>query len=146
LGHNRVCQCIFLDLAEDDEADDTQEAKLVEATEAVNLHISLNAGIRTSETMQVRLQLGGASLLALLDSGSTHNFIFEEAAARTSLQHMSKGNMKVTVSNGERMPCPGVYRAMAFSISGEGFTTTSSRFRWPATTLSSVPSGWPRWG
>jgi hypothetical protein len=43
------------------------------------------AGVRTSETMQVRIQLGGASLLALLDSGSTHNFVSEEAAARTSL-------------------------------------------------------------
>jgi hypothetical protein len=112
-------------LAKDDEADDAQEAEPVEATEAVNPHISLNAiaGIRTSETMQVHLQLGGASLLALLDSGSTHNFISKEAAACTSLQHMSKGNMKVTVGNGERVSCSGVYRATVFSISGEGFTT-----------------------
>jgi hypothetical protein len=46
--------------------------------------------------------------MALLDSGSTHYFIFEEAAARTSLQHMSRGNMKVTVANGDRVLCPGV--------------------------------------
>jgi hypothetical protein len=36
---------------------------------------------------------------------------------------MSKGNMKVMVANGERVPCLGVYRAMVFTISSEGFTT-----------------------
>jgi hypothetical protein len=39
--------------------------------------------IRTSETMQVCIQLGG---VPLLDSGSTHNFFAKEAASRTSLQ------------------------------------------------------------
>jgi hypothetical protein len=83
-GHNRVCQHIFLlDLAEADDEDDSEQ---VEAT-VDNLLISLlaMAGIRTSETMQVHIQLGEASLLALLDSGSTHNFVSEEAVARTSL-------------------------------------------------------------
>ena len=80
-------------------------------------------GVRSSETMQVRIQLGGASLLALLDSGSTHNFVSEEAAARTSLKLRPRGNMKVTVANGERVSCPGVYRAVSFSITGEPFST-----------------------
>ena len=40
--------------------------------------------MRTSETMQMRLTMGGTSL-ALIDSGSTHNFIAEEAATRASL-------------------------------------------------------------
>ena len=41
--------------------------------------------MRTSETMQMRLTMGGTSHLALIDSGSTHNFIAEEAAAHASL-------------------------------------------------------------
>ena len=94
------------------------------AIETINPHILLLAmvGVRTSETMQVRIQLGGASLLALIDSVSTHNFVSEEAAARTSLQLLPRSNMKVTVANGERVPCPGVYRATAFSIDGESST------------------------
>ena len=31
--------------------------------------------------------------------------------------------MKVTVANGERVPCPGVYRAAPFSIEGTHFST-----------------------
>ena len=31
--------------------------------------------------------------------------------------------MKVTVANGERVPCPSMYRATAFSIDGETFST-----------------------
>jgi hypothetical protein len=33
----------------------------------------------------MHIQLGGVTMLALLDSGSTHNFIFKEAAWGTSL-------------------------------------------------------------
>ena len=81
------------------------------------------ARVRTNDTMQVRIQLGSASLLALIDSSSTHNFVSEEAAGHTSLQLLPRGNMKVTVANGERVPCPSMYRATAFSIDGETFST-----------------------
>jgi len=116
-GHNRVCKRIFfLELSEVNDAEDTA---------ADDPHISLlaMAGVRTPETMQVRVQMGGTTLLALLDSGSTHNFVSEEAAARTSLQLQSRGSMKVTVANGNRVPYPGAYRAVPFSINGDRFTT-----------------------
>jgi hypothetical protein len=59
----------------------------------------------------------------LIDSSSTHNFVSEEAASRTSLQLLPHGTMKVTVANGEHVSCPGMYRAMTFSIDGETFST-----------------------
>lgn len=121
-GHNRVCQRIFLlDLAEANEGDDAEPEEQVADDPLISLHAI--AGVRTSETMQVHIQLGGATLLALLDSGSTHNFISEEAAGRTSLLLAPRNNMKVTVANGEHVPCPGMYRATTFSIDGEHFTT-----------------------
>ena len=67
----------------------------------------------------MRLTMGGTSLLALLDSGSTHNFIAEEAAARASLPSISQGQLRVTVANGERVQCPGVFRNAPFSINAE---------------------------
>ena len=73
--------------------------------------------------MQLHITLGGVSLLALLDSRSMHNFVAAEAAARTSLRLQLHGGMKVTVANGERVPCPGVYRAAVFSIEGTPFVT-----------------------
>ena len=72
--------------------------------------------------MQLRINLGGVSLLALLDSGSTHNFAAAEAAARTSLRLQLHGGMRVTVANGDKVPCPGVYRAATFSIEGASFS------------------------
>lgn len=120
-GHNRVCQRIFLlDLALED-ADQLNEE---EDTTDDDPHISVHAitGIRTGETMQLDISLGGASLLALLDSGSTHNFLAEGVATRCSLQLSASGKLQVTVANGDRVPCPGVYRGTPFSINGEEFT------------------------
>lgn len=120
-GHNRVCKRIFLlDLAEDDEEVHPEQKDT--AADSPLISLLAMAGVRTTETMQVSIQLGGASLLALLDSGSTHNFIFEEATTRTSLKLQPRGNM-VTMANSERVPCPGVYRTIPFSIDGEQFST-----------------------
>jgi hypothetical protein len=86
-SHNRVCQRIFLlDLAlEDDEGDS--------GADEPQISVHMITGIRTSETMQVCIQLGGVSLLTLLDSGSTHNFIVEEVASRTVLQLRPGGKL-----------------------------------------------------
>ena len=49
--------------------------------------ISLSAitGIRAEDTMQLRVRIGAHELTALLDSGSTHNFVNASAARRTGL-------------------------------------------------------------
>ncbi|XP_066359602.1 uncharacterized protein [Miscanthus floridulus] len=120
-GHNRICQRIFLlDLAvaEDDTESETDEATPGEPQ--ISLHAI--AGVCTSETMQMRITMGGTSLLALIDSGSTHNFIAEEAAAHATLPTLTQGQLRVTVANGERIQCPGVFRNAPFSINAEEFT------------------------
>jgi hypothetical protein len=111
-------------LAEKDEANAAQATNDATKAQTANPHISLHAipSVRTSDTMQVRIQLGGASILALIDSGSTHNFISEEVAARTLLQLLPRSNMKVMVANGERVLCPGVYSATALNIHSETFS------------------------
>ena len=81
--HNKVCQRLFL---LDSVAEEEEEP--VDSTEAAtDTHISLHAiaRVRTSETMQICLQIGDTTFLALLDSGSTHNLISEAVAANTSL-------------------------------------------------------------
>ena len=90
-GHNRTCKHLFLlDLAEADDTDSPETADK-QATEAADPVISLHtiAGVHTRETMRVPVSLAGAACTALLDSGSTHNFISEIAAACTgsSLHH-----------------------------------------------------------
>ena len=89
-GHNRVCQRIFLiDLAAANDDDDDAEESASDEPIVLVLAIS---GIRTRETMQMGITIGGASFLALLDLGSSHNFITEDAAARTNLVLVLQGN------------------------------------------------------
>lgn len=123
-GHNRVCQRLFLlDLAAPD--DDTDNDSLQEGIGETKPQVSLHAiaGVRFSDTMQVHINLDDAALLALFDSGSTHNFISTKAASRTKLELLPRGKMQVTVANGECIPCPGLYCNMAFTIGTETFAT-----------------------
>ena len=79
-GHNRVCKRLFfLDgTVEDDDTEEPTEEAGSEESPAFSLQAI--AGVRLSNTMQVHVQLGATRLVALLDSGSTHNFISEDAA------------------------------------------------------------------
>jgi len=79
-GHNRVCKRLFfLDgTVEDDDTEEPTEEAGSEESPAFSLQAI--AGVRLSDTMQVHVQLGTTLLVALLDSGSTHNFISEDAA------------------------------------------------------------------
>ena len=67
------------------------------------------------------MAVGDVILTALLDTGSTHNFIAETAATRTGLQVFSDPRLTATVANGERISCPGVLRQAPIVIDGEEF-------------------------
>jgi hypothetical protein len=69
------------------------------------------------------VSVGGVSLLALLDSGSTHSFIGEDAARRTGLPIQDRPRMTATVANGERMAGLGMIRRAPFSIDDTTFHT-----------------------
>jgi hypothetical protein len=78
-GHNRVCQRLFLIDVADEEGDDAEHTET--PTDGPIISVLAASGVRTRETMQLRISIGGTSCLALLDSGSSHNFITKEAAA-----------------------------------------------------------------
>lgn len=71
--------------------------------------------------MQVKVQVGAVTLIALLDTGSSHNFIAEEAARRTNLAVQAKPRLTATVANGEKLQCAGVLRQAPITIAGEDF-------------------------
>jgi hypothetical protein len=77
-GHYRFCKRIFfvdgVELADAAAADATEGDK-----EAPCFSLQAVAGVPMTDTMQLAVVVGDASLVALLDSGSTHNFISEEA-------------------------------------------------------------------
>lgn len=116
-GHNCVCQRLFLiDVADEDDATDESAVEPIISVLAIS-------GVRTRETMQLCINISGTTFLALLDSGSSHNFITEEAAARTNLVLVPQGGMRVTVANGDCVESPGMFRDTPFSIDSEHFAT-----------------------
>jgi len=79
------------------------------------------AGMPICDSMQVRVSVGAASFTVFLDTGSTHNFIAEAAAARIGLAVHPSPHPTATVASGERIACPGVLRQAPIAIDGEDF-------------------------
>jgi hypothetical protein len=106
----------------DDAANDSAAtADAIGETEAPVFSLHAVAGLPVGKTMQVRVSVGVTSLIALLDTGSTHNFIGEDAARRTGLPVQPRPRLTSTVANGEKAPCPGVLRRAPLTIDDLGF-------------------------
>ncbi|XP_021321685.1 uncharacterized protein LOC110437539 [Sorghum bicolor] len=124
-GHNRFCRRLFfLDGVEiDDVAPTDDAAAAAEDVEAPVFSLDAVAGVPIADTIKLPVNVGDADLLALLDGGSTHSFIGEEAARRAGLPIQSSPRISAVVANGERVACPGVIRNAAFTIHGATFHT-----------------------
>jgi len=121
-GHNRVCRRIFfVDGVTITEEEEAAAAVANPDAEAPVFSLQAVAGVPVCDTMQVPVDVGAVSLVALLDTGSTHNFIGEEAARRSGLEVQQRPRLTATVANGERIRCPGVIRQAPISVAGEHF-------------------------
>ena len=65
--------------------------------------ISLHAltGIKTADTMQVKVGIGNHQFTALINSRSTHNFISGPAVEHVGLRFHANPGASVTVANGD---------------------------------------------
>jgi hypothetical protein len=119
-GHNRFCKRIFfvdgVELAEATTANTAEGDK-----EAPCFSLQAVAGVPMADTMQLVVALGAASLVALLDSGITHNFISEEAARWTGLPLFPRPHLTSMIANGERITCAIVIRDAPLLIDGAAF-------------------------
>jgi hypothetical protein len=88
----------------------------------VSLHAL--AGIRHKRTMLLPVMIHGERLVALLDTGCTHNFLPAAAMRRLALQPTGGDNLHVTVANGDRLRCHGLAQHVPLTIGDEHFTIT----------------------
>ncbi|XP_051229344.1 uncharacterized protein [Lolium perenne] len=86
----------------------------------VSLHAM--AGIKTAKTMLLPVTISGDRLTALVDTGSTHNFLSNTAMRRLALQPAGSRKYSVTVANGDRLPCKGMARQVPVLIGDEPFS------------------------
>jgi hypothetical protein len=137
-GHNRVCKRLFLldDVIKDDTimgaADDE------EVIEEETPHFSLNAVTRASfsDTMQVQVPVGTTIFTVLLDLGSTHNFITDDATLYIVLPLQRHPRLTATVENGERVICLGVIREAPLTFNNDTFCIDLFVIHLPGTTWS----------
>ena len=127
-GH--VCPRLFyLETVDEGDADtvtDTSTETTLDSTPATACVVSLHAlaGIRNEQTMLLPVTIHGEQLVALLDTGSTHNFLPETTMRRLGLQPTGGDHLRVTVANGDRLCCHGVAQHVPLSIGDEHFTIT----------------------
>jgi hypothetical protein len=71
--------------------------------------------------MQLIIQVGAASLSALLDSGSKHNFIDVNVARRAGVHLQGCDGLRNAVANGDRLICPDSCSDMQIIINSKVF-------------------------
>ncbi|XP_068639378.1 uncharacterized protein [Aristolochia californica] len=118
-GH-RCKKRFWVELEEEDE----EEAPPVEevATDEPEVSIHAITGLQTTSTMQLCVLVDAQPLVALVDLGSTHNFISLTAAKYLQLPVQSQPTASVSVANGDKVPSYGVSKSVRFAIAGHRFS------------------------
>ena len=120
-GH-KCHRLFYLEVSDLDDHDPLKESEAQDSNDMPPL-ISLHAitGIRTADTMQVKVGIGNHQFTALIDSGSTHNFISGPAAHHVGLRFHNSYGATVAVANGARIACTGLAKDVGIRIGDEYF-------------------------
>jgi hypothetical protein len=102
------------------EDDTTAQGPVQAKAFVVSLHAL--AGIRREETMLLPVMINGVRLIALLDSGSMHNFLSVATMRRLGLQPSGAEQLSVTVANSDRLASQGIARQVPILIGDEHFS------------------------
>jgi hypothetical protein len=98
-GHKQVCKQLFSIEVLDDDDDPAPPIDTTDLT--ISIHTLTGIWSRSGKTMQLHVDVNGVRLLTLLNSGSTHNFIDLDAAARAGIQFGGCAGLQVIVANGD---------------------------------------------
>jgi predicted aspartyl protease len=74
------------------------------------------AGIKTAKMMMLPVMIHGERLTALVDTGSMHIFLSNDAMHRLALQPAGVEKFSITIANGDRLACQGVARQVPILI------------------------------
>ncbi|XP_068636086.1 uncharacterized protein [Aristolochia californica] len=118
---DHLCKRLFWLEVEDLEEDSPplDEETPEEEEPAISIHAMI--GLHSTNNMQVHAGIQNFRLLALVDSGSTHNFLSQTAATHLGLAIQKNSGLSVSVANGEKLTSIGLYSAVQFVIEGHRF-------------------------
>jgi hypothetical protein len=118
-GHKEHYKCLFNIEVVSDEECVSDPSNGGEPT--ISIHALTGIQPRTGRTMHVHVHIAGTLLIALLNTGSTHNFIDTDAATCAGLALLGPSGLRVTVVNDIRVTSPGYCRDLSVSIGNEQF-------------------------
>lgn len=93
-----------------------EEMAIIEVEPEISL-MTVNGSL-PPETMRVITKLEGKSVIILLDTGSTHNFINSQAVHRLSIKFSNTQLVNVKVNNGRKMVSLGYCKDVSVSTQG----------------------------
>jgi hypothetical protein len=121
-GPEHRCKRLFMIEAYLREEEDGEEITQVQEEEVIP-EISLHAMTRKDnpETMKIYGRIGKTIFLALIDSGSTHNYMSLALANKLGLQPTKGEGMEVVIASGERICSPGKCIQISVELQGRIF-------------------------
>jgi hypothetical protein len=115
-----VCKQLFIIevVSEDDDTKQLEDA----ADPTISIHAMTRIQPYSARTMKLIVDVHGVQLTALLDSGSTHNFIDTETAAQASISLSEHSRLHFAVANRDHLQSSGCCRALKISVRDKQFT------------------------
>lgn len=117
---NHRCKRLFVLLAPINDDDDDRPPENEQELD-ISLYALTGIQPRTTQTMHLVVDVAGKVLLALIDLGSSHNFINHETATHFGLRTQAHMGLRVIVANGERVPNTGICHTLAIKVAAEDF-------------------------
>jgi hypothetical protein len=119
--HGHRCKKLFM-LQISSDSDNDKPTNDVGCVEQPQISLLALSGIRSSQTMQLHVTIGGASLTTLVDTGSTQNFVASKLTERVGLTVRKRARLCVAVTNGDRITSDGIYCNTPIIIDQEAFS------------------------
>ncbi|KAL4301768.1 hypothetical protein GQ457_10G007190 [Hibiscus cannabinus] len=107
------------------DCEDHGETVFLEGNKKEGPTMSLQAmwGASSCDTMKLQIEMGEKQLIALLDSGSTHNFISWNVVKCLGLEMERRNRLKVIVADGNSLETLGVCKGVEWRVRQQIFTT-----------------------
>ena len=118
-----MCKLLFwIEIKEEDSLDPAIEAtKEKEIGDKLKIFLNFMVGVTTLQMMRITAKIGKVPLTALIDTGSTHNFLHEPFARLAGLHIESNSSLRVMVANGERLRNLGLCREVTLNLQNSQF-------------------------
>jgi len=108
----------------DNEGEDQPVQENFETTTKPEITLHALTGWATPKTMRITTRIGSNDVIALIESGSTHNFISERLANALRILVVPTTTFTVRVANGEKLKCQGRSEEVGVDLQGTHFSLT----------------------